>query len=263
LSRDGWLEGITSDGTPIGNVTPTASQPIKPVATTLLAWQSAMFEAELTDVDRLALENVHGKFNGLSACDLKIIANGLSSIRSSQDALAEMPSFIVSARHLMASSKLLANLAPTSLKAFGINTNQFNDAPPYVVVAGPADPVAVLLIENPQAFEWAMRAGITNRHALIVTFGYGLSRNGEDFGRQLAELIERKRDSLIPLVRSGSPAALSDLLAHQNLLFWGDLDPEGLRIFERLRKRLPQLRLSALYQPMIEALPIRDLSPIR
>lgn len=33
--------------------------------------------------------------------------------------------------------------------------------------------------------------------------------------------------------------------------FWGDLDLEGLRIFLRLQKILPQLTLSALYEPML------------
>jgi hypothetical protein len=254
LSRNKWLEGITSDGTPIGNVTATAPRPTLAVAPSLMAWRKAIVETGLSDSDLLALEDVHPKLHGLSASDLKAIAAGLSSIRLGKDTLNGMPSFIVSAHHLMGSSKLLASLAPTSLRQFGIDTNEFNDAPPYVVVAGPCDPISVILIENPQAFEWAIRAGIADRHALIVTFGYGLSRKGDDFGKQLAELIENRKSLLIPLVRTGSPASLDNLLAHTNLLFWGDLDPEGLRIFERLRKRLPQLKLSAIYQPMIDAL---------
>lgn len=261
LSRDKWLEGITSDGTPIGNVTVTVPRPIVAIAPALLAWRNAIAEAGLGDADRLALEDVHPRLNGLYASDLKTIAAGLSLIRSSQDTLTGMPSFIVSARHLIGSSKLLASLAPTSLKMFGIDTKQFKDATPYVVVAGPPDPISVILIENPQAFEWAIQAGIADRHALIVTFGYGLSRNGDDFGRQLVELVEHKKSSLIPLVRAGAPATLDDLLAHPNLFFWGDLDPEGLRIFERLRKHLPQLRLSAMYQPMIDALQAGNCHP--
>ena len=60
----------------------------------------------------------------------------------------------------------------------------------------------------------------------------------------------------VPLYRSISKdvKGLHDLLSHSNLFFWGDLDIEGMKIFERLKRRLPQLRLSGLYTPMVEAI---------
>lgn len=122
------------------------------------------------------------------------------------------------------------------------------------MTAGPTSPESVLLIENPWAFERALEAGLAERHALVVTFGYGLNRNGEAFGRQLAGMIEANVGGLIQLRRSGQPPNLNVLFTHPRLSFWGDLDPEGLRIFLRLKARLPQLELSALYKPMLSLL---------
>ncbi|WP_413817030.1 Wadjet anti-phage system protein JetD domain-containing protein [Pusillimonas sp.] len=44
------------------------------------------------------------------------------------------------------------------------------------------------------------------------------------------------------------------LFNNPRIFFWGDLDKEGLRIYASLRRKLPRLRASALYQPMIEAM---------
>lgn len=41
---------------------------------------------------------------------------------------------------------------------------------------------------------------------------------------------------------------------HPRIFFWGDLDREGLRIYASLRSRIPALRASALYLPMVEAM---------
>ena len=59
---------------------------------------------------------------------------------------------------------------------------------------------------------------------------------------------------MIAVVRDGTPPPLKELINHQDLTFWGDLDPAGLHIFHRLQRQLPQLCLSALYQPMISRL---------
>lgn len=61
-------------------------------------------------------------------------------------------------------------------------------------------------------------------------------------------------DRLVPLIRKGNPPSPKVLLGHSKILFWGDLDKEGLRIYTSLRKGLPALRASALYLPMLEAM---------
>ena len=55
---------------------------------------------------------------------------------------------------------------------------------------------------------------------------------------------------------------MSELLALPEVTFWGDLDPEGLRIFQRLRHSVPGIQLSALYAPMIERLEAEGGHPL-
>ena len=62
------------------------------------------------------------------------------------------------------------------------------------------------------------------------------------------------------LSRSGEVHALGSLFAHPRLLFWGDLDREGLRIALALRRNLPTLSLSALYAPMCALVNQRETS---
>ena len=66
---------------------------------------------------------------------------------------------------------MLGSLPAPSMKAFGIDINAFPDAIPHVVVAGPKNPQAVLLIENPHSFEKAIPAGCADKIALVVTYG--------------------------------------------------------------------------------------------
>ena len=60
--------------------------------------------------------------------------------------------------------------------------------------------------------------------------------------------------------RRGHSHHLASLLEHPRLYFWGDLDREGLRIARALRSKLPQLILSALYEPMCESVKQRETS---
>lgn len=87
------------------------------------------------------------------------------------------------------------------------------------------------------------------------TFGFGLSKGEDDYGRQLAGLVEERFAGAITLVREGSSCPTArELLTHPNITFWGDLDVAGIEILQRLRRAVPGLRFSALYQPMLEAL---------
>lgn len=112
-----------------------------------------------------------------------------------------------------------------------------------------------MLVENPTAFELAATTSAVDRCAFIATFGFGLNKVSEDFGNQLAGMVEEGFSQAVTLVREGSrtPSA-RELLSHPNITFWGDLDIAGMQIFERIAKRLPRLQLSALYGPMIDAI---------
>lgn len=248
------ITGVSSHGEPFGRVRLLVDAPVQPRAPSLGRWRTALQASGLDDADIQALLPCHEALEELAPEDLRAVAAGLLRMREGQAADAGRPRFVLSARYLLGSSKLLGALPSGALRAFGIDLSLFPDAPPYVVVAGPPEPEAVVLIENPHAFEEVVRSGAAERVACITTFGYGLTRAGDAYGRQLADLVTAQGLTLIPLVRSGSPPPIAAMLVHAALYFWGDLDREGLRIYASLRKLFPQLRASAMHKPMLDAL---------
>lgn len=254
LAKQGLISGVSEQGEPHSRVQLlVAAAPAQP-AETLTRWHTALHASGLGDADALALLPCHETLGELEAGDLLAVARGLAQMRANQSVDSGCARFVLSARYLLGSSKLLGALPSTALRAFGIDLNLFPDAPPYVVVAGPPEPEAVVLIENPHAFEEFVTSGAAERIGCITTFGYGLTRAGDAYGRQLADLVAAQDLTLIPLVRSGSPPPVATMLVHAALYFWGDLDREGLRIYASLRKRFPQLRASAMHKPMLDAL---------
>ena len=216
-------------------------------------WISAMEVSGFNAVEvdsLLAAAEILSDFN---LEDLKRIANGLKKIKSDQDKLKGQSRFIVSATYLLGSSKILDSLPEQAIKKFGIKLEKLTKSPSYVISAGPPNPEKVILVENPQAMETALNANIPNV-AWVATYGYGLSMVGDDYGRQLASIVESSNRSVHQLIRSGTPPPLDVLFSNENIYFWGDLDPEGLKIFRRLKSKLPNLELSSLYQPMLSYL---------
>jgi len=218
-----------------------------------LSWLCALEKEGLKTLDIESLEPLYPYVDDWEEDDLSSLVQGLIALRDDMHMLRGHSRYTVSARYLNGSSKILDALPNAVLRSFGVDPSALAKAPSYLMTAGPPDPTAVLLIENPQAFELAVSSAIIDTVALVATFGYGLSRAGDDFGRQLASHIE-SNDPLIALVRKGSPPTLEILLSHPKAYFWGDLDSEGLKIFWRLKSQLPQLLLSATYFPMIQSL---------
>jgi len=190
---------------------------------------------------------------GMERQDLSRLLQGLVRLRDDLDEQSGQPRFEVSARYLLGSSKLLDALPSAPLRRFGIDPARFPAFPGYVMVAGPADPAAVILVENPHAFERALEAEGTEEAAWVCTFGYGLSLRRSQYGEQLAAMLESGRAPLT-LNRMGDPPDWEVLLDHERIRFWGDLDLEGLAIFQRLRRHNPRIALSGIYQPMVEQL---------
>lgn len=253
LARQGLVTGVTERGEASGRVFLTIAMPQKSEPVSLVRWRDALHVSGLKESDAKSLIPCHDRLDGFSDVDMECLACGLSALRANQESNRGMPRFVLSAKYLMGSSKLLGNLPASALRSFGIDIDSIPDAIPQLVVAGPASPEAVLLIENPHSFEEAVAAGCAENIALIVTYGYGLSRSGDAYGNALTEAVEQV-DRLVPLVRRGNPPAPRALLRHPRIFFWGDLDKEGLRIYSRLQKRIPMLRASALYWPMTKAM---------
>jgi len=244
---------LDPSGEPLSNVGLHLSP--EPVSKIEEEWQVVLENAGLPTQDQETLMPLHKALDGFSSEELKYLLAGLLRLREEQAQWYERPTFLVSAKYFLGSSKLLTSLPGRAIKAFGIETDRFSTHPPYVVAGGCTNPDLVVLIENPAAFELAMSTNAAKHCAFIATFGFGLSKQGEDYGYQLAGMVKSRFNDAITLIREGSdcpPAKV--LLTHPNIAFWGDLDIAGMQIFERIAAEVPQILLSALYKPMIETI---------
>lgn len=255
LVKGKWLEGVASDGTPIGQVRIIGPVPKAAPDPAQSRWQSVLDASGLNESDCNALRPLASKLADFDSSCLTFILAGLIRLRSSLADEVGRHRFLVSAKYLLGSSKLLDSLSSPALRRFGIATDVFPSHPLYVMVGGAASPEAIVLVENPAAFELALTTRAVDRCAFVATFGFGLSGSQEDYGNQLANMAEDHFAESITLNREGSACPpVSQLLKHPNITFWGDLDPAGIMIFLRLKRRLPAIQLSALYAPMVSAL---------
>lgn len=247
LKEQGWLDNVAANGEPLGLVRVLACRPSAAEPEPLLAWRSALQRSTLDGGAQLVLEPLYLATDGLSAEMLDRLATGLGRLREELRQPTGESTFVISTRHLLGSSKVIGKLPAAPMRQFCPALFAQPDRIPYVVTAGPTLPERVVLIENPWAFERAIEAGLAERCALIATFGYGLSRSGEAFGKQLQSLLSGSWADLIQLRRNPEVAELGSLLTHPVIEFWGDFDLEALRIYRSLLKHLPQLVLSPLY----------------
>lgn len=218
------------------------------------AWRGVLEACRLPQEDRLALEPLGSALYGFAMSDLECLLAGLVRLRDEQAQVHGQSDFNVSAAYLMGSSKLLSALDSRALQAFGIEVNRFTVRPSYIVVGGNTrSPQSVILIENPVPFETAVVCEAAEHHLFVCTFGFGLSAAGNDYGNQLAGAVETGKAYVLNRSR-GTPPRLNEILEHPNIHFWGDLDVAGMQIFKRLAAKVSHIKLSALYQPMINAI---------
>jgi len=235
-------------GEPLGQLHLKLKQSMPP---SVQRWRKVLEAEGLSSSCVDALDPMASSLEEWNVSDLHRLCVGLVSLRADMPTLGNESRYRVSARYLLGSSKLLDALPTASLRAFGIEPSRLSGPPGYVVTAGPSNPKCVVLVENPQAFEVALEAEQAKEIAWVATFGYGLSHSGNDFGRQLAAFVEDQR-RMVSLVRKGTPPDICQLLLHPTIYFWGDMDREGFKIYWRLKARIKQLQLSALYTPMID-----------
>lgn len=257
LSKSGWLDGVSQDGTPFAQVRILGHVPEKQVDPLQSLWLTAMRSEALNEDEILALAGSWKNLSGLELDDMCALVAGLKKLKQDQATLNGLSAYLVSAKHFLGSSKLLGMIPNKCLTAFGIAPSQFQSHPPYVVTGGCAQPETVVLVENPAAFELAMTTAAAQRCAFIVTYGFGLSKTDNEYGNQLARLVTSGFSGAITLMREGSSCPpVRELFNHPNITFWGDLDPAGIQIYLRLKQQLTHLELSALYRPMIAMLDI-------
>lgn len=251
LQAEGKIEySADARGEPISGYI-TVIRPEVIVSEHELRWHEVVANYGMREYEQQALSALATSMQEFSYEQMRAIVDGLFQLRSDQARISGQLMFNVSARYLLGSSKLLSTCNWRSLKAFGINVDTFNDRPPYLIVGGNGNnPSAVILVENPVAFENAMQSSATKRCAFVCTMGFGLSLRGEDYGNQLAGAIETGNYILLRR-NEGQWQDAKSMLAHSELHFWGDLDFAAAQIFDRITRKLPQAKLSAIYQPMI------------
>lgn len=233
-------------GEPIGRVVVSVQQTRTPCEEVLIG---VMHDMGADPTDQEVLIALSDSLDGWAVEDMQRLLSGLVALRKDIPLLEGQSRYLVSAKYLLGSSKLLDALPSPILRKFGINLDLLMGPPSYIITAGPCSPDCVVLVENPQAMEAALQTCMGSKVAWVATFGYGLSRSGNEYGRQLASLIE-ENNRLTALVRQGTPPPLESLLQHTEVYFWGDFDREGFQIYWRLRSSIPQLKLSGLYHPM-------------
>lgn len=216
-------------------------------------WQTVLEDSDLSESSIAALRPLYANLEGFDARHMEVLLAGLIKLREEQHLVAGQPSFVVSASYLMSSSKLLSALDGKSLRLFGIDIDKFTARTPYVMVGGGGEaPQTVILVENPISFEVAIQSAASVQHTFVCTFGFGLSNSSSEYGNQLAGAVETGRATLLRRTE-GLHKSFDKLIQHPEIHFWGDLDIAGLQIYERIASRIPHLKLSALYEPLIKA----------
>lgn len=236
LSRDGLVSGVDGRGVPREMVEWRGPRPDARGPEEIQLGEALAGIAGKAEIRRLATA-----VSGLSTADITALANGLIALR---DARAPADLVFSSSAHLMGSAKALGNMLGL-VRSMGIEIDDQNELL-YVLTAGSAAPRCVVLIENLRSFQ----AFAGSRHAEealgLAAFGYGLTM--AQFGDKLA------RDQVVPCPTDRTSGydrdALKALFTRVPVLFWGDLDREGLRIFASLRQAIPSIRLSAAYAVM-------------
>jgi DNA-binding transcriptional ArsR family regulator len=224
---------------------------VEPVAHEIF-WRQALEDAQVESGAAVVLAQLAPAVADMNAKDMQALAHALQALRGiSAESSIDDAGFNVSARHLMGSSKVLARLSRQMLAAAGLPGRLHAPSPRYILCAGPSEPGATLLIENPRAFENAIRSGLTDEVAIVCTFGFGLSYLGSDIW---ADDQMPQHDRPIRIVRGGAPPPLGQLLAAEKVYLWGDLDLAAMDIFRSLKGAIPQLRMSAIYEEMVPML---------
>jgi hypothetical protein len=242
LSKDGAITGVSAEGYPLGNIHIIAVQPERTLSKIERSWKSALLDSGYAEGDITPLLKCADYLDGMSSNNITKLLRGITFIKNNLGDFLDEDPYVVSARYLLGSAKALKVLGD----AFGIPLSAFRGRVAYAVVAGPADPEALIFIENVAPFEIFCNTPESDKIMAIATFGYSLGWNS------LARDI--RSEKLVHLTRKGAPVHLKNVIDNKPSFFWGDLDKEGLNIFMQLKKAIPSLQLSALYLPMIEAI---------
>ena len=214
-------------------------------------WLAALSTAEFAAEEASVLAQLSDQIADLQSEDMATLANCLRKLSQAGDTATNDAGFNVSAKYLMGGSKVLNTMSKRMLQSIRLPARLHNASPKYVVCAGPRSPASTLLIENPRAFENAVRSGLAKKVALICSFGFGLSYLGQEW---LHSRDTPETDRPVMIVRSGDPPELDQMLKASNVFLWADLDMAAFDIYLSLKSAIPHLRLSKIYDAMMPML---------
>jgi hypothetical protein len=250
LARANRITGVTIEGQVVGMVG-WQQMPVEVPDPLLRHWHNAVAAIEgLDSARRSALMSPPREGLELSEEDRVELISCLSTLRA--DSSPGENRYVYSAAGILASSKALDAFGALSDLLLGNSDVERALRPLFAITAGPAVPDSVLFIENQSAFTSQLRAGFPVGNLAVCAFGYGLTI--ENLDRRLND------GSVIACPAAGERPDLAKIVPSSPCFFWGDLDLEGLRIFEALRRTIPHLRLSAIYSRMASLLADRRTS---
>lgn len=233
LAQEGLIEGVSRNGLPLARVRWNGSSLLE--MNTLGMKVRGHFkthELEVSDNECLALAKA---MNGLDDEDVTHLLSGLHDMQGQTD-----DAIFASARHLLGSAKALKGLSTANRVLAPLPAQ--NTGEMFVITAGPSDPQSVVLIENLRSFTAFADSSHTETVLGVASYGYGLTM--QNFATQL------KAGKVTACPCRGVRPDLKSLIQTKPVFLWGDLDQEGLRIYETLRKEIPTILLSAAYSEM-------------
>ena len=216
-----------------------------------MAWAQSLEDAGFDAAQRSVLSGLASQLADFPMHDMQHLAGCLKHLSALDAQALDDAGFNISAMHIMGSSKVLSLLTKRMLDALKLSPTLHQASPKYVLCAGPRVPKATLLIENPRAFENAVRSGLSNEVVLICTFGFGLSYLGN---AQLYSDDAAEHERPVMIVREGTPPPLSTSLRASDVFLWADLDVAAIGIYRALKAAIPQLRWSGIYEAMLPML---------
>lgn len=248
LGQSGKLVGVNARGEPEQRVG-WSDPSLQPIPEYVLSLQRILDEMtdEVSTNEASVILRAASIFEGFDIHVMKQLVKAIITYTriSEVERTQSQDKFIHSARNFLSSSKALDGLSKILT---GLGCDIPRDSPVYyALTAGNPNGTFVLFIENPRVFDY-LAPHVDKYDAMIVSsYGYGLTL------ANIGDLLESDRIKTTSVDHYPN-SSLSSSLSVSRCLYWGDLDYEGVVIYESLKKSIPQIALSGAYSLMLELL---------
>lgn len=211
FSRVPTVHSIPVRGTLVLNLPPVRQKDYH------IKWQGALQNSGLNPCVQERLWGQASLFEGMSQKDMEMILHGLKRLGDGK--MIGETRYSASANYLLGSSKMLDSLGKELRDTFKINLENFSSSPKYLAVAGPSAPQALVLVENPNSFEVALKATQGSSIVWACTYGFGLGNEKSDQDGAMLEANLTSHTTTV-LTRAGSPPqSIGELLSISKIFF--------------------------------------------